>query len=459
MLSVSFSFVLLATLSPATDKPTYNRDIRPILAENCFACHGPDKAARKADLRLDIREEAIKTGAIVPGKPSESELVARLEAKGAKQMPPPKSHKKLTPTQKATLIAWIAAGAEYEPHWSFIPPKRPTLPAVKNSSWVRNPIDHFILAKLEANGLTPAPEASKETLARRVALDLTGLPPEPSLVAGFLADTRPDAYERYIDRLLASPFWGEHRGRYWLDAARYADTHGIHFDNYREIWAYRDWVIRAFNANQPFDQFTIDQIAGDLVPKPTLDQLIATGFNRCNITTNEGGVIPEEYLVLYTRDRTETVAQVWMGLTAGCAVCHDHKFDPLSQKEFYQLAAFFNNTTQGAMDGNIKNTPPVIPVPRIEDQPRLQVLQRELAAVRQLAADRKKAAHPAFEKWLASVQPAEVGGLPTTEGLVFHAALTEGKGKVDLLVNQTKRRVDLQGSWIADRSGVGNCNA
>jgi cytochrome c553 len=455
MLSVSYSFVLLATLGPAADKPTFNRDIRPILAENCFACHGPDKAARKADLRLDVREEAIKAGAIVPGKPTQSTMIERLDAKGVKLMPPPKSHKKLTPAQKATLTAWVAAGAEYEAHWSFIPPKRPSLPTVKNPAWVRNPIDHFVLAKLEANGLKPAPEASKEALARRAALDLTGLPPEPALVARYLADTRPDAYERYIDSLLASPFWGEHRGRYWLDAARYADTHGIHFDNYREIWAYRDWVIRAFNANQSFDQFTIDQIAGDLVPNPTLDQLIATGFNRCNITTNEGGVIAEEYLVLYTRDRTETVSQVWMGLTAGCAVCHDHKFDPLSQKEFYQLAAFFNNTTQGAMDGNIKNTPPVIPVPRSEDQPRLQVLQRELEAVRKLAADRKNAARPAFEKWLASVKPADVGGAPPTDGLVFHAPLTEGKGKVELFFNQTKRAVDLKGTWIADRGGAG----
>jgi hypothetical protein len=422
------------------------------LAENCFACHGPDKAARKADLRLDLREEAIKAGAIVPGKPSESELIARLDAAGAKLMPPPKSHKKLTPAQKETLKAWVASGAEYEPHWAFIAPKKPELPAVKDINWVRNPIDRFVLAKLEANGLTPAPEATREALARRAALDITGLPPEPRLVAEFVADSRPDAYERYVDKLLASPFWGEHRGRYWLDAARYADTHGIHFDNFREIWAYRDWVIRAFNANQPFDQFSIEQLAGDLLPNPTLDQLIATGFNRCNITTNEGGVIAEEYLVLYTRDRTETVAQTWMGLTAGCAVCHDHKFDPLSQKEFYQLAAFFNNTTQGAMDGNIKNTPPVIPVPRPEDRGRLEVLQRELEATRKLAETRKGEARPAFEKWLASVKPEDVGGLPPTEGLVFHAPLIEGNAKVTVNVGQTPRTVNIKGNWIADRN-------
>ncbi len=213
------------------------------------------------------------------------------------------------------------------------------------------------MARVEAAGLQPAPEADRRTLARRVSFDLVGLPPEPADVEAFVQDTAPDAYERYVERLLEMVQWGEHRGRYWLDLARYADTHGVHFDNYREIWSYRDWVIQAFNRNMRFDQFTIEQLAGDLLPNRTLDQLVGSGFNRCNMTTNEGGVIPEEYLVLYTRDRTETVSQVWLGMTAGCAVCHDHKFDPLSQREFYEMAAFFNNTTQGAMDGNIKDTP------------------------------------------------------------------------------------------------------
>src|SRR5262249_47176068 len=257
--------------------------------------------------------------------------------------------KHLSPQQVATLKRWIAEGAEYERHWSLIPPVRPALPAVKNAKWCRNPIDTFILARLEKEGLKPAPEADRRTLARRVSLDLTGLPPDPAEVEAFVNDRAPDAYEKLVDRLLASPRWGEHRARYWLDAARYADTNGIHFDNYREIWSYRDWVIRAFNENKPFDQFTLEQLAGDLLPNPTLDQQVATGFNRCNITTNEGGAIAEEYLVLYTRERTETVSQVWLGTTAGCAVCHDHKFDPLTQREFYEMAAFFNNTTQRAM--------------------------------------------------------------------------------------------------------------
>ena len=281
---------LLAALPvQAAPKLAFNRDVRPILAENCFACHGPDKNARKADLRLDIREDAVKAQAFVPGKPDESELVARIySTQRSKVMPTPKSHKKLTAGQKATLKRWIAEGAEYEPHWAFITPKKHELPAVKNPAWVRNPIDAYILARLEKAGLAPAPEADRRTLARRVTLDLTGLPPTPEEVEAFVADKRPDAYERLVDRLLASPGWGEHRGRYWLDAARYADTHGIHFDNYREIWSYRDWVIRAFNANESFDKFTIEQLAGDLLANPTLDQLVATGFNRCNITTNEG---------------------------------------------------------------------------------------------------------------------------------------------------------------------------
>src|SRR5207253_2811665 len=253
--------------------------------------------------------------------------------------------------QKGLLSKWIASGAEYQRHWSFIPPQRSSLPEVKNKTWARNPIDRFILAKLEAVGLAPTAEADRRTLARRLSLDLTGLPPEPADVEAFVNDAAPDAYEKLVDKFMASPHWGEHRARTWLDAARYADTHGLHFDNFREMWAYRDWVIEAFNRNMPFSQFTLEQLAGDLLPNPTLDQLIATGFNRCNITTNEGGTIQEENLVMYTRDRTETVAQVFLALTANCATCHDHKFDPITTRDFYSLSAFFNNSTQGALDG------------------------------------------------------------------------------------------------------------
>src|SRR5258708_1414270 len=321
-IAVAAAAALLLAAAPlavrAADKPIeYNRDIRPIFSANCFPCHGTDSAARKANLRLDRAEEATAprkdTGpAITPGHPEKSELVRRIFATDPDDiMPPPKTHKTLKLEQKELLKQWIAAGAKYQAHWSLIPPKRPPVPEVRNKRWPRNPIDNFVLARLETEGLFPAPEADRRTLARRLSLDLRGLPPEPGEVEAFVADSSPRAYEKLVDKWMASPQWGEHRGRYWLDAARYADTHGIHFDNFREMWSYRDWVIKAFNMNMPFDQFTIDQLAGDLLPNHTLDQEIATGFNRCNITSNEGGMIAEEYLVLYARDRTETTSAVW----------------------------------------------------------------------------------------------------------------------------------------------------
>jgi hypothetical protein len=432
--------------------PEYNRDVRPILAENCFACHGPDSAARKAKLRLDVRDEAIRSGAITPGKPDESEALRRVLSDDADEvMPPPKTKKVLTKAQKDVLRQWVAAGAEYQKHWSLIAPTRPPLPAVKNKAWVRNPIDNFILARLESAGLTPAPEADRRTLARRLSLDLTGLPPAPADVEAFVNDTSADAYEKYVDRLLKSPAWGEHRGRYWLDYARYADTHGIHFDNYREIWSYRDWVIRAFNDNKPFDQFTIEQLAGDLLPGRTLDQQVASGFNRCNITTNEGGAISEEYLVLYDRDRTETTAQVWLGMTAGCAVCHDHKFDPLTTRDFYSLAAFFNNTTQNAMDGNVKDTPPTVLVPRPEDRPRWEQVGRDLAELHTQIDGRKQAARADFEKWLTTAKPETVAARVPGDGLRLHAKLSEGAGdRVHLTLDGKPRDVTVAGAaWDA----------
>lgn len=414
----------------AAGKLEYNRDVRPILAENCFACHGPDSAARKAGLRLDIREEAIAKEAIAPGDPGKSELISRIFTDDASQlMPPPKSHKKLTPSQKAILKQWIVEGAEYQPHWAYIAPKRPVPPPVKDRAWVKNPIDQFVLAELEKRGLKPAPPADRWTLARRVAFDITGLPPDPKEVEAFVQDQSPNAYENYIDRLLKSPHWGEHRGRYWLDAARYADTHGIHFDNYREIWAYREWVIDAFNQNMPFDRFTIEQLAGDLLPNPTLEQRIASGFHRCNITTNEGGVIPEEYAVLYTRDRTETTATVWLGMTANCAVCHDHKFDPITQYDFYSLAAFFNNTTQNAMDGNIKDTPPVVVVPHREDRERWKVIASEIDQTRKGIEQRRQKARQDFDHWLKSATVENIlSAIPATQ-LHLHARFNEGMGQ------------------------------
>ena len=439
---------------PIPSKIEFNRDVRPILNENCFACHGPDSASRKADLRLDQREVAVKLGAIAPGKTEESTLIDRIDTTDVDEiMPPPKTKKVLKPREKEILKRWIASGAEYQPHWSYIAPKRPEPPKVQDESWIRNPIDRFILASLEKRGLKPAPEADRRTLARRLSLDLTGLPPRPADVEAFVNDKAPDAYEKLVDRTMASKHWGEHRGRYWLDAARYADTHGIHFDNYRENWAYRDWVIDAFNQNVPFNTFTIEQLAGDLLPNRTVAQQIASGFNRCNITTNEGGAINEEYLVLYTRDRTETASQIWLGMTTGCAVCHDHKFDPFSQREFYQLAAFFNNTTQNAMDGNIKDTPPTLMVPRAVDRPRWEAIAKEIAAVKPQVEARRKSALGELEKRLAALPAGAIASKIPTEGLRLLVPLSEGQGSATSLVSGGSWRVADLGSKAAWQAG------
>ena len=417
------SVPLLATLSlaptvfaaelPIPDQIRFNRDVRPVLADKCFACHGFDPKDRKGDLRLDVREAALEAKAIVPGKPAESTLVERILTEDKEDlMPPPKSHKKLSKRDKEVLQRWIAQGAPYERHWAFEPPRKEAAPMLKQVGWVRNPIDAFLLAGLEQAGLQPAPEADRRTLARRLSLDLTGLPPKPEEVEAFVSDPAPDAYEKLMERWMATPQWGEHRGRYWLDAARYADTHGIHIDAYREMWPYRDWVVAAFNRNQPFDQFTIEQFAGDLLPNPTREQLIATGFHRCNMTTGEGGTIAEENLALYANDRVTTTAWVWLGLTANCAACHDHKFDPVTQKDFYAMAAFFRNTTQGAMDGNAKDNKPVIYLPSAQDEGRFAELPKLISAGREALAKRRAVAVKESEAWAALVTPETLAILP-----------------------------------------------
>ena len=407
----------------------FNRDIRPILSDNCFACHGPDSNKREADLRLDDRAAAIESGAIEPGQLGSSELITRILSEDPdSMMPPPESHKTLTAEQKKLLCDWIKAGAEYQPHWAFVPPLPVAPPPVQQSNWVRNPIDNFVLARLESEQLAPAPEADLATLARRAAFDVTGLPPTPAQLDELLRDSSGKAYENYLDRLLQSNRWGEHRGRFWLDYARFADTHGIHFDNYREMWSYRDWIIHAFNKNMPFDQFTVEQLAGDLLPNPTLDQRIATGFNRCNITTNEGGIIDEEYAVLYARDRTETTSLVYLGLTAGCAVCHDHKFDPLTQKDFYSLSAFFSNTTQSVRDGNVQNTPPIVQVPSEGERQLVESKREQVAQLEAQQNSLRESSKAPFEDWLK--RPEVVGELlahaAPTEGLQMHMPLDEG---------------------------------
>lgn len=388
----------------AAEQVDFQADVRPVLSDACFHCHGPDPNTRLFGLRLDTREGAFgerENGTpIVPGDPEASLVYQRIAAEDpARRMPPANVHKDLTPEQIDKIRLWIEQGAVWEEHWAFASPTMPVIPEVSDPSWVRNPIDAFVLAKLDAAGLKPAPEADRRTLARRAALDLTGLPPTPAEVEAFVNDDSPDAYERYIDRMASKPSYGEHRARYWLDAARYGDTHGLHIDNYREMWPYRDWVINAFNRDMSFDQFTIEQLAGDMLPNPTQDQIVATGFQRCNITTNEGGVIDEEVVEIYAKDRAETVATVWMGLTIGCATCHDHKFDPLTQRDFYSLGAFFRNTTQPIRDGNVHDTPPVMLVLSDEDRERWQALRTEIPdARRELALMRARERKQAYKR-------------------------------------------------------------
>jgi len=373
----------------ADRKIEFNRDIRPILSNNCVLCHGPDAKHREGGLRLDLRDDALKSlasgqTAIVPGDAAKSHLLARINSTNPDEvMPPPATAKTLSPEQKALLAAWIAQGAEYQGHWSFIAPVRLDPPAVVRDGFTRNAIDQIVLPRLQAEGLEPSPEADKVTLIRRVTLDLTGLPPTLAEVDEFLADTAPNAYEKVVDRLLLSHRFGEHFGRIWLDAARYGDTHGLHLDNERSLWPYREWVINAFNRNLPFDQFTVEQLAGDLLPQPTTEQMIATGFNRCNVSTSEGGAINEEWLMRYAVDRVETMSTVWLGLTMGCAVCHDHKFDPVSQREFYQMYSFFYSLSDQAMDGNALLPPPTMKLPSQEQTTQMADLDRRIAETNQ----------------------------------------------------------------------------
>jgi hypothetical protein len=366
-----------------------------------------------ANLRLDIREGAFATRkagpVIVPGKPDESLLIKRVLSNNLSyRMPPAFSHKTLTQDQKDILRRWVEQGAPWKDHWAFVAPMKQPLPSVKDGQWVKNPIDSFVLAKLEAAGLQPAPEADRHTLIRRVTLDLTGLPPTPTEVKAFLKDRSANAYEKLVDHLLASPHYGEQRAHYWLDAARYADTHGLHIDNYREMWPYRDWVIQSFNGNMLFDQFTLQQLAGDLLPNATLDQKIASGFQRCNVTTNEGGSIPAEVAAMYAKDRADTAGTVWLGLTVGCATCHDHKFDPISQKDYYALTSFFRNTTQYSLDGNVPDTPPTVIVPKVEDREKWSELNAQRASLQSTLTHAQSTSNPVFESWLQSPARREI---------------------------------------------------
>lgn len=400
-------YVLLqiALASAALAAVDFNREVRPIFSDNCFSCHGPDETKRMANLRLDVKESAFRT--VVPGDSAKSRLYQRISHPDkARRMPPPATGHVLTDKQIAAVKGWIDEGAKWETHWAFAAPQRPALPAVSNAAWIKNPIDNFVLARLDKEGLKPSPEAAKITMLRRVSFDLTGLPTSPSEIQAFLADKSPNAYENQVDRLLASPHYGERMAMQWLDLARYADSHGYHIDSHRDMWPWRDWVIKAFNGNLPFDRFTVLQLAGDLLPNATLEDRIASGFNRNHMINFEGGAIPEEYLVEYVADRVDATSTTWMALTMGCARCHNHKYDPIAQKEFYQFFAFFNTVSEQGLDGREGNAKPFLQLPTPEQAAR----QKELAArVKELDAALNaqpvKDAQQAWQQTLVAKQP------------------------------------------------------
>jgi hypothetical protein len=439
VVSVVAAFVLctLAGCRRTTErKLDFNQDVQPILASRCFSCHGPDPEMRKAGLRLDLAEWALKRrpnhpDAIVPGHPEKSALIKRIESKDPHYLMPQVAEgeaKPMNASEIATLREWIREGAVYRPHWAFEVPRRPAIPTAKaGSSWVKTPIDNFILAKLGPAGLRPSPEAEKSALIRRVTLDLTGLLPTPGEARTFLNDNSPDAYERLVDSLLARPTFGEQRARYWLDYARYADTYGLHFDNSRDIWPYRDYVIRSFNANKPFDQFAMEQIAGDLLPMKNLDPLIGSGYVRLGVSSNEGGTIPEELRVNIARERTEAFGATFMGLTVGCAVCHDHKFDPTTQHDFYSLSAFFNNLDEKPFNDDRPVWTPVVRIPRAQNRDAYNRALAQRSDLQDKLNDMRHNSHDLITRWLASHNDAPRA--VATDGLVLRLRLDEGSGE------------------------------
>jgi len=391
-----FLVLNVAALSFAAGKPVdFDRDVRPILSDRCFACHGPDDRRRMANLRLDS-EEGVRR--VASGDVAKSRILARITSTNqSTRMPPASTGPALTDAQIATIRQWIEQGAKWDRHWAFVPPQRPPLPEVKDEKWVRNPIDRFVLARLEKEGLKPSPEADRATLLRRLSFDLTGLPPTTAQIDAFLADKSANAYEKEVDRLLALPQYGERMAMQWLDLARYADTHGYHIDSARDMWKWRDWVIDAFNRNMPFDRFGIEQLAGDLLPNATSAQRLASGFNRNHMVNYEGGAIPEEYQVEYVADRVDTTANVFMGLTLGCARCHDHKYDPISQRDYYRFFAFFNTIAEKGLDGRQGNAAPILELPTAEQASRAAWLQQAIAEHEAAIPD--KEIQPLLAEW------------------------------------------------------------
>ena len=397
--------LLCSALVSVAGEVEFNRDIRPILSENCFYCHGQDGNKRKADLRLDVRRIAVESGAIVPGNPAKSSLIHRIHSTDSDEvMPPVDANRRLSQTEKELLVEWIESGAIYEKHWAFVAPKRPVEPHVRNRAWVRNPIDRFVLEKLETLGVLPSPEAERATLIKRLSIDLTGLPPSPGEVNRFVADLDPLAYEKLVERLLNSRHYGERMALPWLDAARYADSNGFQQDGDTWQWIWRDWVVRALNADMPFDQFTIWQLAGDLLPNATVDQKIASGFNRNHLLNGEGGAIPEEQRFVNLFDRVDTTSTTWLGLTMACAQCHDHKYDPITQRDYYSLMDAFNHVpetgTPQRQSSRIRVAAPFIELPTVENRNRMAKYETTIAT---LESKVQPALDLAFAAWMKNI--------------------------------------------------------
>ena len=404
-----FLLILIAASLPAAPKPVdFLREVRPILSDACFQCHGPDESTRMAKLRLDTKEGLASKASVI---------VARVtETRAARKMPPPHAKVQLAEGQIATLKRWVDEGAQWQEHWSFVAPKAPAVPAVQLTKWPRTDIDRFVLARLEQEKLKPSVEADKPTLLRRLSLDLTGLPPTPQELDAYLLDKSPAAYEKQVDRLLASPRFGEKMALHWLDLARYADTHGYHIDSHRDMWPWRDWLIGAFNRNMPYDQFTVWQLAGDMLPNATREQIVASGFNRNHVINYEGGAIPEEYQTEYVIDRVEATSTTWLGLTVGCARCHDHKYDPIKQKDFYRLYAFFNNIEEKGLDGQKGNAAPFLKLPSITQDTLEKEMTQAIAAREKQLEDAK--VPQLMEEW-EKTKLARIA-TPSREGLLAH---------------------------------------
>ncbi|MFK7911647.1 MAG: DUF1553 domain-containing protein [Akkermansiaceae bacterium] len=435
------------TLVSASEPVSFNEHIQPILSENCYHCHGPDSGSRQPEknpLRLDIEADAFtprENGkpVIIKGKPDESYLIQLIESKDKDLVMPPHPEKNphgkvMKPEEIALLRRWVKEGATYEDHWAYIAPKKHDPPEVKNMDWAKeNPIDRFVSAEFEKAGLTPSPQEKPARLYRRLFFDLIGLPPANDELEKLLADSRDfdTVYNETVNKLMDTDAYAEHWARHWLDVARYGDTHGIHNDNYRSIWPYRDWVIGAFRENMPFDQFTREQIAGDMMPDATTEQIVATGFNRCLPTTGEGGAIADEYNAIYAQDRTDTTAAAWLGLTTGCAACHDHKFDAISTKENYQLTAFFRNTPMAALDRNNALHPPNIRVQSKEEKAKSDALAKQIASAEKAVADHSKKAEAAFQLWLGQ-EKTKIADMESLHGKVLELPLNDkGVGITD----------------------------